>query len=249
MQSLNLFGRIIRCCFCLSLAALALVLTSAAVRADSLRLTETRSDKLKCGMDRSLGERFCGISTTGKFNLTLSISPATLRSLEVDLASVLAAAAEGGLSVSFSVGLYQFNGEVGQDADVDSSLTETSVNATWTDLQEKCLDQGCAETKTIPASVMKVSGSVDKGLLIRLKGTRLSYGANDYGEVLFTDSCSTTGTFDETVSLILADSLPIDLPVTVLCQFREREIRRGDFEGESLTRERISARLAAPEAP
>jgi hypothetical protein len=224
------------------LSALA-CLANTPAQADSLRLTETRSDKLKCRYDRDLEEKTCAVTTTGKYVVTLKISAATLAANEIDLATLLQDAdAEQTLAVSLGIGAYQFDGDVYVDSDYQ--LTTSEVKAEWVTNEEKCTDVDCSTTKMVRTGKLKFSGTPDAGVMFRLRGISLNDENNGYGESLVADVCTASGTVEdqEVVSVMLGDSVFIDLPVTLKCQVRTITKHKGDEEFE-LIRQRVTAKL------
>lgn len=230
-----------RYCAALVLSGLA-GLTSAPVQADSLRVLETRNDKLKCKYDRDIEARTCVVATSGKYELTLKVSAATLESNGIDFASLLQTAeADQVFSLSLGVGPYQFDGEVSEGSDFQ--LTASEVKSEWVTEAEKSLDADGTNTKTVRVETVKFVGTPDGGIAFRIKGLSLSDENNEYGESLLADDCGQTGKVAESISLALGDGEPIDLPVTMKCKTRTTTKHKGDAGDFDLTRLRLTAKL------
>ena len=216
-------------------------MASAPVQADSLRVQEARSDKLKCKYDRDIEARTCAVATTGKYDVTLKVSSATLANSGVDLATLLQdAEADQLFSVSLGIGPYQFDGEVSEGSGFQ--LTASGVKSEWVTEAEKCLDIDCSNTKTVRAETVKFAGTPDGGVVFKIKGSSLSDDNNEYGDSLLADDCVENAKVAETISLVLNDGDPIELAATMTCRTRTNTKHKAE-EDYPLTRVRLTAKL------
>jgi hypothetical protein len=230
-----------RNCAVLVLSGLA-VLASVPVQADSLRVLETRNDKLKCKYDPDIGAKTCAVTTGGKYDVVLKVSAATLENNGVDVATLLQTAeTDLALSVSLGIGPYQFDGEVSEGSDVQ--LTAAEASSKWVSQADKWLDADGVKTKTVTVETVKFAVTPDGGVAFRIKGLSLSDENNDYGDSLLADDCSQSGQVAENISLVLGDGEPVDLPVTMKCKVKTTTKHKGDAGDFDLTKVRLTAKL------
>lgn len=235
--------RAVRDCLLAFLAGFA-CLASVSVQADSFRLIETRNDRLRCRFDPDLGEKACSVSTAGKYDLTLKLSAETLMANDIDLVTLLQdAKGEQILPVSLLIGAYQFDGDVFVESDYQ--FGETGVTAEWMSSGEKCVDSACDSQEPVRTGKLRLTATPDTGIAFRLKGVSLSDDNDEYGDSLFADVCTGSGTVSdqEVVSVMIGDGGFVEVPLTLNCRLRTITVRKGEAGEFDLVRERITAKL------
>lgn len=218
-------------------AAVLLCLGAAPALADSLKLTETRLDKSVCDPDYG-----CSVSTAGRYTVSLTLSPATIGSASAfgDFPTLLDDAFQNGtLPVSLSIGDFYFDGDVIDD--LNSTLTATSVRATWVNPEDVCVDADCINTKTVQTERLVLTGNLAKGVTLNLSGSNLENDFNSYGQSPFQALCTDNGIQTTTVSVIIGDA-EITKDIVVNCKV----ITKQDADLNDLLNQKITAKLAAP---
>jgi hypothetical protein len=228
----------------LILSALVGIVMANPALADSLKLTETRNDKLACETDPDTQEKICSVVTSGKYSATLNLSADTIGAASTafpnDFAGMLTdAEANSALPIAVSIGGFSFDGDVIDDE--KATLTATNARATWIDSHAVCIDPDCAESKDVTDTKLVLNAGVRKGVTLTLTGSNRTADAEGWGSNLFQELCVDAGPKPASISVTVGDAL-ISKDITVKCVVNTRT----DNDGNELTSQKISAKLAAP---
>jgi len=205
---------------------------NASVYADTLSMTESLNDKLKC---TGSGDE-CTVETVGKFNVTTKISSATFEDNGVfweDLTE--------DTPIEISVGDYSFSGTL---ADADNpTLTSTKIAAKWLETYDECLDDSCERSKTVIPEQVNVSGGL-KGIVLKIAGKSKVGDFDEYGSRAFADYCDQAGDgemLNEDVTLSV-DGVEFVGQLEITCKVKTKTVTKNN-ESFDLVSTTVKTRL------
>jgi hypothetical protein len=221
-----------------------LSLTSTA-QADSVALTESQKDVVKCGpvtRDPDTGEKsqVCDQVTSGSYAVTAKLSATTFEDNGVYLADITPDTQFG-----ISIGTFTFSGSLSTAN--KNKLTQTGLQGSWIDQHEGCskydADDVCIKPKQVTDGTVKISASL-KGATIILSGK----SDNDSnGQKIYASLCESngTGTTTESASVTIG-SITIPWPINITCKVKPSTkdpdgLKGGPFELTNMT---IKAKLS-----
>ncbi len=219
---------------------------SSAGQADSVRLSESQAEKVKCVTINEDGEKYtsCSKLTTGKFSITAKISAATFEEYEVYFDDI---SEETPLAIN--IGSFDFSDTL--SGDEKYMLRPNSLRGTWYRTHEVCKDKRVKvdgewdyETvcKDVKHTTTKISASRSGGATITVTGN--SSGVDGYGDSVFNELCNSegTGTQEVSASIAVGDiTIPSNIAVKCTVKTKVQTKAEEDFELVNMT---ISAKLA-----
>ncbi len=212
------------------------------VYADSLKMTETQTEKLTCVSYSEDGEDYseCSTVTNGKFAITAKISAATFEENEILFADI-----SEDTSFDIEIGNFIFTGTLaGADKRV---LKKKSLKGTWHSIDEVCKynpdieDDVCKDVKH---TTVNISAS-PSGAIIKVTGNSNQIDGEGYGNQIFTELCSgsegnSTETATASISIgeaLIESDVDVKCKVTAITKTKDEQ----DYELVNMT---ISAKLA-----
>lgn len=228
-----------------SLITAILILNFANVHADSLKLKETQTDKLKCKTYKEeTGQKYkdCDQLTTGKLSITLKISETSFVQNSIDFTSITAET-----PFVINIGSFQFSGKL---ADADKSqLTLKRLNGTWNRMHQSCVYNIISETddcKLVKNGSVNIIAS-PKGATIKITGKRAVNEENNFGDQVFLELCSVTpGSSKKSAvaSISIGGAPAIEENVDVNCKVNKTQKAQAPLEPFDLVNVSINAKLA-----
>jgi hypothetical protein len=232
-----------------SLITAILILNFANVHADSLKLKETQTDKLKCKTYKEeTGQKYkdCDQLTTGKLSITLKISETSFVQNSIDFTSITAET-----PFFINIGSFQFSGKL---ADADKSqLTLKRLNGTWNRMHQSCAYNIINETndcKFVKHGAVNIKAS-RKGATIKITGKRAVNEENNFGDQVFLTLCGTAtdrSTKPALASITIGDAPAIERNINVNCKVNRTQKAPAPLEPFDLVNVSINAKLV-PVAP
>lgn len=217
---------------------------SSAVQADSVKLSESQAEKVKCVTTNEDGEKYteCFKLTTGKFSITAKISAATFEEYGITFEDI---SEETPLAIN--IGSFEFSDTLSSDEKY--KLTSNSLKGTWYRTHDVCKDKKVKvdgewdyETvcKDVKHTTTKINAS-NSGATITVTGNS---SGEDYGDKVFTQLCSDEGSGPQEVpaSIVVGD-IPIESNIAVKCNVKTKFQTKAEEEFE-LVNMGISAKLA-----
>lgn len=223
-------------------AILAIVDTA---HADSVVLTESQKDEVKCGPVKKdlVGVRFqdCYQNTTGSYSVTARLSTATFEDNGVSLIDI-----NKDTQFGISIGAFTFSGSL--NTANTSKFNQFGLQGTWTEGHEVCAKYNpngdCTKLKKVTDGTIKISGGF-YGAIITLSGKSDNDGN---GQKIFTNLCDANGTgkLTEQASISVGDTI-ITSPIQVSCIVKQTTKYSDGSKGGpyQLTNMTIKAKLAA----
>jgi len=205
---------------------------SASAYADSVSVTESLNDKLKCTKSK-----ICHVEAEGKFNVTARISGATFEDNGVLLQDITE-----NTPLQINVGNFEF---VSTLADADNpKLTPTKVSAKWVKTYDECRNESCDKIKTVKYEQVGVNGGLN-GIVLKISGKSKAGDVDEYGSRAFADYCDEAGdgsVFFGTASLTV-DGTPLPGGLEIRCKVKTKTVTKygESFELVSTT---VRARLS-----
>jgi hypothetical protein len=216
MKSTNNFGLVATLIFVTGLA-----LNNTANAADSVALTESQKDEVKCGpitKDPDTGDKYqdCFQNTTSNYSVTIKLAKVTMVSSGLLLTDLTKDSI-----VTLNIGRFSFTSSIGE---AKSKLSNKAVQATWVYTHDICskynVDEECTKIKAITDGTYKLA-IAPKSLTFTLSG---KYDNDGNGQKVFTENCLGNGggvsTATEDASLTL-DQVNITLPVQYTCKVKQ----------------------------
>ncbi|MEQ1619847.1 MAG: hypothetical protein ABL919_00480 [Methylococcales bacterium] len=220
------------------------LLTVNYAQADTLTLTESQKDGIKCikSKDPDTRETYyeCYQNPTGSYSATAKLSAETFEDKGISLDSL-----DENTELGIEIGLFAFSGSISTADPNKGKRTPTSLQGTWSERHEDCLkynaDDECTKPKFTTDGTVKITANA-KGATISIAG---KWDSDGNGQQVFTSACEAngTGSTTEDASIIIGDktiSWPIDISCTV------KPSIKSDKNGDSydLTNMSIKAKLA-----
>lgn len=232
-----------------SLITAILILNFANVHADSLKLKETQTDKLKCKTYKEeTGQKYkdCDQLTTGKLSVTLNISAASFAQNGIVFSSITTET-----PFVIDIGSFQFTGKL---ANADKSkLKPKSLDGTWNRMHQACVFNIINETDDCPSvknGAVNIKAS-RKGATIKITGKRAVNEENNFGDQAFLTLCGTATVRSKEsalASITIGDAPPIERNVDINCKVNRTQKAPAPLEPFDLVNVSINAKLA-PVAP
>ncbi|WP_374088675.1 hypothetical protein [Methylomicrobium lacus] len=199
--------------------------------ADTVSMTESLNDKLKCTQG---GE--CTVETVGKFNVTAKIDGTTFEENGILLNGL-----NEDTPIEISVGDYSFTGTL---ADADSAtLTGTKIAAKWLETYDECLNDSCERSKTVIPAQVSVSGGLN-GMVLKIAGKSKVGDFDEYGSRAFADYCDEAGdgaVLNEDATLSV-DGTELSGQLEITCKVKTKTVTKND-ESFDLVSTTVRARL------
>jgi hypothetical protein len=224
-----------------SLITAILILNFANVHADSIKLKETQTDKLKCknygeGKKKSLA---CDQFTSGKHSITVKLSAKTILQNGIDFQNIPA-----DTLFRATIGDYQFSNSLSH-ADSTNQTTQ-KLEATWYKAHDEWIynDSIDDNEKTIVRhSTVNIKASLS-GATIKISGNRSidKIEDNNFGDQVFLDLCKVDNGKSKkfaTATISIGDA-NLDLPIKINCNVRKKQsIKKLDGIDETFYLENI----------
>lgn len=197
-----------------------LLMFSFSVQADSMKLSESQTEKVKCITTKVDGEKNteCSKITTGKFLITAKISASTFEEYGIVFSNITEET-----PLAINIGSYQFSDTLSSDE--KHVLKTRSLKGAWYSTHEDCktkkvkVDGEWVEQevcKDVKHTTTKVSASASFGATITVSGDRSSSG--DYGDAVFTQICIEEGSGShEVLASISIGDITIESNIAVKC--------------------------------
>ena len=215
-------------------------------QADTVTLTETQKDAVKCGpvtKDPDTGETLqdCFQNTTGIYSATIKLTEATFvnnQSLFTDI--------DANSPLGISIGEFNFTGSLSEAN--KKKLTATTAEGTWLDQHEVCskfdANDECVTSKSVTDGAVKISRIKNKGATITLSGM----SDNDSnGQKIYTSLCQDNGTGTTYQDAVLSlGGVDISSSIQISCVVKSTTVdENGDKGGPyDLNNITIKAKLA-----
>jgi hypothetical protein len=224
----------------------AALITAHTAQADTLTLSESQKDEVKCGpviKDPDTGERTqdCHQNTTGSYSVTLKLSEATFINNELLFADINIDSLLNIIMGEFSFSDY-FSG-----ADINK-LNATVVEGKWLQSHEVCtqynVDDECVTNKTATDGIVKISRVKNKGATITLSGKS---DGGDNGQKLYASLCEQNGSgIVPEDAIIRLNDTSISVPIQITCKVKTTGADPNGIKGGpyDLTNMTIKAKLA-----
>lgn len=216
-----------------------------AAHADTVSLSETQKDEVKCVTTKEDGETFkdCWQVTTGSYTATAKLSEDTFDEYDIHLADI-----DEETPLGITIGAYDFSGTL-STAD-SSQLSLTKLSGIWTQSHEVCskYDQQaeeCIKYKPVVHETVKVNATAHGGTTITISG---KLDAEGNGLQIYAQTCLANEgeTFSEEASISIGDTV-ISNPLQITCKIKTSTkdpegTNGGPFELNNMT---IKAKKAA----
>jgi hypothetical protein len=222
-----------------------LILNFANVHADSLKLKETQTDKLKCKTYKEeTGQKYkdCDQLTTGKLSVTLNISAASFEQNGIVFSSITSET-----PFVIDIGSFQFTGKL---ADADKSkLKSKSLDGTWNRIHQSCVYNIITESDDcsfVKHGAVNIKAST-KGATIKITGKRAVNEENNFGDQAFLALCGTVtdrSTKPALASITIGDAPAIERNINVNCKVIKTQKAPAPKEPFDLVNVSINAKLA-----
>jgi hypothetical protein len=219
---------------------------SSAVQADSVKLSESQTEKVKCVTTKQDGKKYteCFKLTTGKFSITAKISPSTFENYGIVLEDITEET-----PLAINIGSFEFSEILSSDE--KHVLKSNSLKGAWYRYHEVCkpkkvkVDGEWEELlicKDVKHTTTKVSAS-RSGATITVTGN--SSGVEGYGDSVFNQLCSSEGTGIQKVpaSIVVGD-ITIESNVAVNCRVNTKTQTAKTAQEFELVNMVINAKLA-----
>ncbi len=226
-----------------------LILNFANVHADSLKLKETQTDKLKCkAYKEENGQKYkdCDQLTAGKLSITMKITATSFDQNDIDFSSITTET-----PFVINIGSYQFSGSL---ADADKSqLKSKGLNGTWNRMHEACvynIINDSYDCNPVKHGAVNIKASA-KGATIKITSKRAVNEENNFGDQAFLTLCGTATVRSKEsalVSISIGDAPAIERNVEVSCKVNRTQKAPAPLEPFDLVNVSINAKLA-PVAP
>lgn len=226
------------------------LITANQAQADSVTLSESQKDVVKCGpviKDPDTGEKFqeCFQNTTGSYSVTAKLSASTFEENGIFLQDLTEETPLG-----ITIGTFDFSGSLSTADEGKHQLTATKLQGTWTEHHEGCAkynaDSECTKPKQVTDGTVKISATL-KGATITLTGKsdNEGNGRQIYGNLCASNGSGYSKTTDEDASISIGET-SISGPITITCNVKTITkdpdgLKGGPFELTNMT---IKAKLA-----
>jgi hypothetical protein len=227
-----------------------LILNFANVHADSLKLKETQTDKLKCKTYKEeTGQKYkdCDQLTTGKLSVKLNISAASFAQNGIVFSNINNAETP----FKINIGSFNFTGKL---ADADKrKLKSTSLDGTWNRIHKACVYNIINEVddcKFVKHGAVNIKASA-KGATIKISSKRAVNEEDDYGEQAFLALCGNEtdrSTKPALASITIGDAPAIERNINVNCKVNRTQKAPAPLEPFDLVNVSVNAKFV-PVAP
>ena len=227
-------------------SVVALLIFSFSVQADSIKLSESQTEKVKCITTKVDGEKNteCSKITTGKFLITAKISASTFEEYGIVFSNITEET-----PLAINIGSYQFSDTLSSDK--KHVLKTRSLKGAWYSTHEDCktkkvkVDGEWVEQevcKDVIHTTTKISASYS-GAIITVTGSRSSVGVG-YGDLVYSQLCSEEGNGKHTVpASISVDGVVIASEIAVTCNVRTATKTTSQGEQFELVNIGVNAKL------
>lgn len=222
-----------------------LILNFANVHADSLKLKETQTDKLKCKTYKEEnGQKYkdCDQLTAGKLSITMKITATSFDQNDIDFSSITTET-----PFVINIGSFQFSSTL---ADADKSqLKSKGLNGTWNRIHEACVYNIINETddcKFVKDGAVNIKAS-PKGATIKITGKRAVNEESNFGDQAFLTLCGTETVRSKQSALAnirIGDAPAIVRNVDINCKVNKTQKDPTPKEPFDLVNVSINAKLA-----
>ncbi|MEQ1530704.1 MAG: hypothetical protein ABL925_15415, partial [Methylococcales bacterium] len=236
-----------RVCFLISMVLLlgAIAMPFALVQADTVKITESQKDTLKCDKAKN-----CYQVTTGNYAVTVKLSKATVNSL---LGSLLQGSADEikKTPIQVTLGVFSFAESLSTAAKGQAKITKDSLLGTWRKSHVACSKYNtagvCKQSKIITDGTVKISLNAKTGGLLTLSGK----SAAENGQKIYADRCRDGGLGNSSLSdnvVVTVGGGAASAAVQVACKVKKtiKNVKTIPFELISIT---AAAKLAQPTVP
>lgn len=222
-----------------SLVAMACLLAASVTYADSVTLSETQTDGIKC----SGSPKECVQVTSGNYSITAKLSARTFSDQGIVLADITESTLLG-----IQIGNLQFSSDL-SSADPGKGVIKTnSLSGIWTTSHERCtksdVDGNCTKSKIVIDNSVKVKAN-NNGATINVSGKWDNSDPDYTDQTVYNQFCQDNGSgqFSEEASISIGDIL-ISHPITINCTVTPRS--KSDSQGNTydLINLKIRAKLA-----
>ncbi|MCX7099335.1 MAG: hypothetical protein NTV43_15675 [Methylococcales bacterium] len=217
-----------------------------AYAADTVALTETQKDEIKCGpvqKDPDTGETYqeCYQNTTGAYSATIKLTESTFTNNESLFTDI-----DADSLIGITIGEFSFADAL--SAASKKKLTASTVEGTWLQTHEVCTkydaDEECVKTKLVTDTTFKISRVKNKGATITVTGKSDNDGN---GQKMYTSLCLDNGPGTTTDNAVLSVAgVDINVGLQISCTLKETVADEDGAKGGpyDLTNMTIKAKLA-----
>lgn len=213
-------------------SCLLVLICNASAYADSVAMTESLKDRLKC----SKSDQSCSVVTVGKLNFTARIAGTTFEKNGIFLADI-----SENTPIEISVGDFAFSSTL---ADANRhTLTSTKVAAQWPETHDECLDESCDHSKPVIDEKIAVKGDIN-GIVLKISGKSKMSDFDQYGPRAFADHCAEAedGTVLNADATLTVDGVDVVGQLEISCRTSVKTVTRYD-ESFDLYSTTVRARL------
>lgn len=206
--------------------------------ADSLKLTESKTEKLNCKTFKEEGENYteCYQSSTGKFLLSAIVSTDSF-----DEAGIIWDEVDETTLLDLQIGDFNFSSTI-DEADV-KNVTSSAISGTWFNSHDICsADSG--NCKSIKDTTVKINALKNKNVTFTLSGNSKSDDMDEFGQRFFIGMCEEqgTGTITETATFSI-NGIPVSGDLDINCRVTEKTVTAKDGNEYTLVNVGVTAKF------